>query len=364
MKSYNHLWEKFISDENIELAIKNASKGKKNRASVRRRLDNPNLKKEIIYYANHFKNRQHKPQEIYDGIQRKRRTIIVPSFDEQVIHHMVVNTLKPVFMHGMYKHSYGSIPKRGGLKGKKAIERFIRKHPKDCRYVLKMDVRKYFDSIPHNIMLDGLKKIIHDARFMAVLEEIISVIPNGLPLGFYTSQWLANWYLQGLDHYIKEQLHAVFYIRYMDDMVVFGSNKKQLHKMRNYIEEYLYNLGLGLKNNWQVFKFDYDGKYRFLDFMGFRFYRNRTTLRRSIMLKLTRKARRLWKADHITVYAARQMLSYLGWIKATDVYGMYLVWVKPIVNFQSLKRKIRNYDKNRRIKDGVVQSRVYGYAAG
>ena len=365
MKSYNHLWEKFISDDNIELAIRNASKGKRNRASVKRRLDNPNFKKEILYYANHFKNRKHKPKEIYDGIQRKKRTIIVPSFDEQVIHHMAVNVLKPIFMHGMYIHSYGSIPKRGGLKGKKAIEKYIRKHPKDCKYILKMDIRKYFESIPHDIFLDGLRKIIHDDRFMAVLEEITEVIPQGLPLGFYTSQWTANWYLQGLDHYIKEELHASFYIRYMDDMVIFGSNKRTLHRMKDSIEVYLHGLGLELKDNWQVYKFDYKDKYRFLDFMGFRFYRNRTTLRRSIMLKATRKARRLWRKDKTTVYDARQMLSYLGWIKHTDTYGMYAEWIKPIISFQNFKRKLSRHDRNenRRKENGLVLNRIRCNAA-
>ena len=104
MKSYNHLWEKFISDENISLAIKNASKGKRNRKSVKKRLEDPNLTSQIKYYAEHFKNRAHKPQEIYDGIQRKKRVIIVPSFDEQIIHHMLVNRLKPVFYIGMYEN--------------------------------------------------------------------------------------------------------------------------------------------------------------------------------------------------------------------------------------------------------------------
>ena len=360
MKSYNHLWEKFISDENIDLAIKNASRGKKDRKSVKRRLDNPDFKKEIKHYANNFKNRKHKPKEIYDGIQRKKRTIIVPCFDEQVIHHMVVNVLKPIFLKPMYLHSYGSLPKRGGHKGKKAIEKFIRKHPKDCKYVLKMDIRKYFDSIPHEPMVERLRALIHDDKFLKILVEIINVIPQGLPLGFYTSQWLANWYLQGLDHYIKEDLHALFYIRYMDDMVVFGSNKRKMHGIKDSIRDYLVLLGLELKRNWQVFRFDYNNKFRFLDFMGFRFYRNRTTLRRSIMLKLTRKARRIWKMDEITVHAARQMLSYLGWIDCTDTYNMYSEWVKPIVNIQNLKRKLGRYDKNknRRIRYDLVQNRI------
>jgi len=367
VKSYNHLWEKFLSDENIELAIKNASKGKRNRKSVKRRLENPNFKNEIRAYAMNFKNKHHTPKEIYDGIQRKKRKIIVPTFDEQVIHHMVVNILKPIFCRGMYEHSYGSIPKRGGYKGMLTVKKWIAKGGKDCKYVLKMDIKKYFDSIPHDIYLAKLRKIIHDDKFFAVVEEITNVTDKGIPLGFYTSQWTANWYLQGLDHYIKEELGAKYYIRYMDDMVIFGGNKRELHKMRKAIEEYLnQNLGLRLKENWQVFRFDYNGKYRDLDFMGFRFYRNKVTLRKSIMLKVSRKARKIYKTEKPSIYEVRQMLSYLGWITHTDTYGFYLEWIKPIVCIRKLKRRIKAHDinRNRRIKNELVQSRINSDATG
>lgn len=367
MKSYNNLWEKFISDENIELAIRNARKGKSERKSVKRRLDNPNLKAEIKAYAENFKNKPHRPKEIYDGIQRKKRTIIVPSFDEQVIHHMVVNVLKPIFYRGMYEHSYGSIPKRGGHKGKNTIKKWINRGGRNCKYVLKMDIKKYFDSIPHDIFLAKLHRIIRDERFFNVLEEITNITPVGLPLGFYTSQWTANWYLQGLDHYIKEDLKATYYIRYMDDMVIFGSNKKELHRMRAAIEKYLNdNLGLKLKENWQVFRFDYCGKYRDLDFMGFRFYRDKIILRKTIMLKASRKAKKIFKKEKPSIYAVRQMLSYLGWIIHTDTYNFYLTWIKPVVSFQRLKRRVSNYDRNvnRRARNGMVQSRVNSKATG
>ena len=353
MKSYKNLWDKFISDENIDLAIKNASRGKKDRKSVKKRIENPKFKEQIKRYAELFKNKKHTPKEIYDGIQRKKRSIIVPTFDEQVIHHMVVNILQPIFMRGMYEHSYGSIPKRGAHKGKKAIIKWIKHDGKNCKYVLKMDIRKYFDSIPHDIYLRKLREIIKDRRFMAVLEEITEVIPQGLPLGFYTSQWTANWYLQDLDHYIKEELHATHYIRYMDDMVIFGANKKELHKMRVKVGEYLETeLGLTLKNNWQVYRFEYNGRYRFLDFMGFRFYRNRVTLRRSILLKALRKARRIFNAEKVTIHAARQMLSYLGWLSHTSTYGIYEREIKPLVNYQSLKRRLSKYD--RRQNGGLI----------
>lgn len=367
MKSYNHLWESFISDENIELAIKNASKGKKTRSSVKKRLDNPNFKAEIKDYAENFKNKPHKPKQIYDGIQRKKRSIIVPTFDEQVVHHMVVNVMKPIFYHGMYEHSYGSIPKRGGYKGMLTVKKWIAHGGKNCKYVLKMDIKKYFDSIPHDIYLRKLKALIHDEKFYGILEEITNVIPKGIPLGFYTSQWTANWYLQGLDHFIKEELGAKYYIRYMDDMIIFGSNKKRLHRMRAAIESYLqYSLGLKLKGNWQVFRFDYNGKYRDLDFMGFRFYRDKITLRKSIMLKASRKARKIYRDKKPSIYAVRQMLSYLGWITHTDTYGFYLEWIKPIVCIRTLKRRIKAHDKNRnrRMKNELVQSRINRNATG
>lgn len=300
-----------------------------------------------------YRNAPHVLIPINDGVRRKLRYIIVPTFEELVVQHCVVEALKPMFMRGMYEHSYASIPGRGAHKAKKVIERYIKHHPAKCKYVLKMDIYHFFQSIPHDILKDKLRKAIHDEYMLALLFEIIDVIDSGLPLGFYTSQWLANWFLQGLDHFIKEELHADLYIRYMDDMVIFGSNKKKLHYIRQQIETYLETkLGLHLKGNWQVFRFDYvkDGKHygRDLDFMGFRFFRNKTILRKSIMLRATRKAKRMSRKAKPTIYDIRQMMSYIGWIDATDTYGMYLKYIKPYVDFGHCKKRVSKYDRRKR----------------
>lgn len=363
IKSYNHLWEQFISDENIKLAIINSSKGKRGRKLVKKIYENPDKWiPRIREYAENFNNCYHKPIQIYDGITRKQRVIIVPKYKEQIIHHMAVNVLKPIFEHGMYEHSYGSLPNRGAHKGMKQIKKWIKHDTKNVKYCLKMDIRKFFDSIPHNIIKSKLALLIHDIKFLNLLYEIIDVIDNGLPLGFYTSQWFTNWYLQDLDHYIKEELGAVHYIRYMDDMVIFGSNKRKLHQVRENISEYLNEkLGVKLKDNWQVFRFDYIKKEkhygRCLDFMGFKFYRNKVILRRTIMLKATRKAKKISKKDKVTIYDIRQMLSYLGWIDCTDTYGMYEKWIKPYVNFKYCKKRLSNYDK-RIAKEKKKQERL------
>ena len=350
MKSYNHLWESFISEYNYYSAVDNATKhkgGSKRKYQKARyiRKHAKELKDKFLNYATHFKNANHKPKIINDGIQRKQRQILVPTMAEQAIHHMIVNILQPIFMKSMYEHSYGSIPGRGAHKAKRVIEKWISRDTKGVKYVLKLDIKKYFDSIPHDILKRKLAKLIHDEKFLKILFEVVDVTEVGIPIGFYTSQWIANWYLTGLDHYIKEKLGAKHYIRYMDDMVIFGSNKRVLHRMKVAIEEYLYaELGLHLKENWQVFKFDYQGKGRALDFMGFRFFRNRTILRRSIWYKAVRKAQRVYR-NGINIYSARQMLSYLGWLKATDTADAYKRMIEPFVNFQTLRRYVSRWDK-------------------
>ena len=160
--------------------------------------------------------------------------------------------------------------------------------------------------------------------------------------------------LQPLDHYIKEQLRAVHYIRYMDDMVVFGKNKKELHRMQQSIETYLHeNFNLQMKGNWQVFRFDYierktgARKGRPLDFMGFQFYHDKTILRESIMLSCTRKVNRVAKKPKITWYDATAILSYMGYISNTDTYDMYLQRIKPHVNVKKLKKIVSKHSKRK-----------------
>lgn len=122
-------------------------------------------------------------------------------------------------------------------------------------------------------------------------------------------------------------------------------------------------LGLNLKDDWQVFRFENNGKYRFLDFMGFRFYRNRVTLRRKIFYKACRKARRLSKKKHITAHDSFSMLSYFGWIKSTDTYHAYLKYIKPYINTKTLKYKVSNYIMKKSLKHDK-EVKIMGFKKG
>lgn len=373
MKSYNHLYEQLYTDENLIMALHKSSRGKKhkhdevlwclsNEDHVVRRLQD--------MFANEaYDFPIHTRKLICDGISQKQRLIVIPRYwPEQVIHHAVIQVLEPVFTKGMYQYSCGAVPKRGGLYGKKYLDKYIRCHQKDCKYVLKMDVHHFFPSVSHEVLKGMFARVIHDPKMIRLLDAIIDVYEDtpgkGIPIGFYTSQWFANWYLQGLDHYIKEDLQAKCYVRYMDDMVILGPNKRELHRMKDSIATYTREvLKMELKDDWQVFRFDYkdeggNEKGRDIDFMGFRFFRNRTTIRKSILMKGLRKANKIAKEEgHPNARESMQMLSYLSWFTHTDSYGYYSKYIKDKINVRRMKRTISKWSRRRIEHDHLQEGR-------
>lgn len=360
MKTYKNLYSKCLEDAFIKQMIHEAAKGKKKHYEVKRMLENEDhyvkVFREVLEKQTYIA-RVPRATTINEGTRHKIREIRKIRFFDQVIHHIVVNACREVFCKSMYTFCCGSVPKRGIHYGKRYIERWIREDRKNTKYCAQMDIKRYFESVDHDRLKAALRRKIKDARMVWLLDVIIDSCEVGIPLGYYTSQWFANFFLEGLDHYIKEQLHVKHYVRYLDDMVIFGRNKKELHRARAAIAEYLdKELGLTMKGNYQVFRLDYiakDGthKGRALDFMGFRFWRDRTTLRKSLMLRICRKAVKVAKKPRPTYYDAASMLSYMGWIKASDTYAMYKDRVKPYVDVKQLKHIVSQHSKKEAKKE-------------
>ena len=349
MRTYRHLYEEVLTDENIELAIKEACKSRKKSRKKRRALEKLKTRPDRVQMVRDWITRyeliKREPKEIYDGIKRKKRYIYVPSVRETVVQHAVVQILDKYLSKGKYEHCYAAIKGRGQHMAKRYIEKWIRKHPKNAKYYLKMDIKQYFPSVPQNILMAKLESQVKDHRMLKLVDLIISAADYGIPLGYYISQWIANYYLQSLDHYITSLPGKKMYVRWMDDMVIFSSNKKRLRQYKAKIESELERLGLRLKDNWRIERFDHPKGGCFLDYMGFRFYRNRTTLRRSIYMRMCRKAQKISKEEKPTLFEVRQMMSYRGWLKHSDTYRAYQKYIKPYINIQQLKRRISRHDK-------------------
>lgn len=426
MRSYNNLYEPMLQDDYIKQCFVNASEKKKHKNDVMEVLKNIDehaefLKKMLTEEL--FIPYYHEPRIINENSSKKTRRILKPHYKyEQVIHHCVIGQFGPIVMNGLYEFSCGSIPGRGVHYGKKYMRKWLDSYNGKKFFILKMDVRHFFETINRRILKKKLKEVIRDKRFyrllyilieydkialavkiltdtgveinaeqtkrlvgciafddifgaLEVLKEIgitgemfgklkiiIEQIRKGAPLGYFTSQWFGNFYLKALDHYIKEELHAEHYMRYMDDMVILGKNKKKLHKMHRAIEIYLNDkLDLEIKGDWQVFKFEYpvmkDGKPvldekgkqvtkgRMLDFMGFQFHHDRTTIRKSNIESARRKANHISKQDKISWYNASVMLSYMGLFKYTDTYNYYIDYIKPKINVKKLKKIVSKHSR-------------------
>ena len=351
MRSYNNLFAQMLTDQSMTTAFMDASKGKREREDVKWVLSHLDSEKENlreILDTETLRLVKHPSCVIREANCHKQREIVKPNFRyEQVVHHLVVNQLKPIVLHG-------SIPERWCHYGKKYVEKWAREYPKDQKvYILKMDIRHFFENIDHDILKNKLAKVIRDKKFLRLLYQIIDNHPQGLPLGFYTSQWFANFYLKEFDHYVKEVLHAEHYIRYMDDMVIFDTDKARLHEMRKKISEYLsVELNVELKDNWQVFPLAEnreDNHARPLDFMGFKFYRNHTTLRKSILKHIRRKSARINAKirthQNVTWKDASSIVSYMGWITHSDTYHYYFTYIRSNVIIRSMKYKVSKHHR-------------------
>ena len=347
MKRYNNIFEKITNSDNIMKAINKASKGKKGRNEVEKILNSP------LFYVMEIKkmlvNKTYKPHKsnefkIVDGISRKIRIIHKPKFyPDQIIHWSIMNILEPYLMKGMYHYSCASIKGRGVYYGSKYLKKILNSDRKNTKYCLNLDIKKYYPSIDKEILKRKFKNIFKDKELIWLLNIIVDSEEN-VPIGFYTSQWFANFFLTDLDHYIKENLKIKYYIRYADDMVLFSNNKKNLHKAGILIEEYLKKENLKLKENYSLFKVDN----KFIDFLGYRFYREYITLRRGIFLKIRRKAKRIYKKGYINIHNAYSMISYNGWIIHSNYYTYLKKNIDPYVNINKCKKIISLHDKNKK----------------
>lgn len=349
MKRYNgkNLADKAL----IKTAILKAAHNKKNRAEVQIILGNIDNYVQIIFdmiNEESFEPSPYKTFEIIDGSSGKHRIVSCPAFyPDQVMHWLVILASQEIFMKGMYEYVCGSIPGRGTHYGRKVVKRWIETDRANTKYCAKLDISKFYPSIDHNALKAALRRKIKSQKILWLFDKIIDSTEKGLPIGNYTSQWLANFLLQDLDHEIKEEMHIVHFVRNMDDMVLFGRNKKKLHESVRRIAERLKPLGLKLKENWQVFRVDYIDKTgkrrgRDVDFLGFRFFRDKTIMRKRIALRARRLAIKIAKLKVVSFRNAAAMISYCGWFKYTNSANFRKKYIEPNISISKLKEVIRD----------------------
>jgi len=356
MKRIGYLYEKMCNKKLIEKAIIKGSIGKKKRKDVNIVMDDVSGYVDKVYnlLVNHeFKPTIPKLMKIRDKSSGKERIIsIVPFYPDGIMHQLCVMAMEPVLMRGMYHWSCASIPKRGNARAQKYVKRCLKKDRKGTKYCAKLDIRHCYPSINIDLMMDSLHRKIKDGKFLSLIRSILDSNPNpGLAIGYYLNQWLANYFLEPLDHYICTLDGVKHYVRNMDDLVLLSGNKKKLHKAVERIRAYLSNIGLKLKSNWQVFKTDSRG----IDFVGYRFFHGYILLRRRNFLKLTRQCRKVAKMEDIPFREAAGLLSRKGMLKhcsGTTIRQKYY----DCIGDKKLKDVVRAYTANQNNTSVMVGS--------
>lgn len=343
MKRYGNLFAKITSSENLELAIEEASRGKRNRKGVAKVLANKDLY--VMKLQDMLISREYRPNPVIKRAIRdkvKKRIIAKPQFyPDQVIQWATMLVLQPIFLKGMYEYSVGSIPGRGTALGQKAVKKWLRNDPKNTKYCLKMDIHKFYPSVNTAVLKAKFRRKIKDRDVLWLLDTLVDQFKQGLPIGFYSSQWFANFFLQDLDHYIKDDLQIPYLVRNIDDLVLLGPNKKKLHRVEQRIAKYLADECLEVKPNWQVFKVNS----RPIDFLGMRLYRDHATLRRRNALKIKRRMAKISKKPGLNRFDASSIIAYWGWLKHSNSYGFYMKYMKPVCTIKQAKEVISHGSK-------------------
>lgn len=310
MKSYNNLYNQIISIDNLKLAEKKARLGKSKQYGVK--LFDKNSEDLIINLHHILSNKEYKTSayDIFDLFDGKLRTIYkLPYYPDRITHHALMNVLEPIFVKSFTKNTYSCIKRRGIHKCLRDLNISL-KDKDNTQYCLKIDIKKFYPSINHKILKQLLRRKFKDNDLLNLLDEIIDSA-DGIPIGNYLSQYLANFYLTYFDHWIKENLKVKYYFRYCDDLVILGNSKGDLHRILSEIRIYLYNnLKLKLNSNYQIFFVESKG----IDFIGYKSYHTHILLRKSIKLNFIK----MIKYNN----NLKSKASYNGWLCHCNSYNL------------------------------------------
>jgi RNA-directed DNA polymerase len=309
VKTYKHLYERLCSFDNLWLAFHQARKGKRSKAEVA--AFEYNLERNLLDLEHELREGNYRPGGYRHFYIRepKRRKISAAPFRDRVVHHALCNLIMPLFECRFIHNSFAC---RVGKGTHAALDR-AQHYARRFRYVLQGDTVQFFPSIDHSVLHALLARRIADVRVVALIDLILSsgigvleseytpqyfpgddlLTPlersRGLPIGNLTSQFFANVYLHELDTFVTQELRWGAYVRYADDVLLFGNDKAELHRSRERISLFLEQLRLVLhERKTQVYPVETG-----IPFLGFRLFPTYRRLKRPNLVRFKRRMREL-----------------------------------------------------------------------
>lgn len=286
-------------------------------------------------------------------IYPKRRIAQVPNITDKIVQHtMYDNGLYQMLTKPLINGTSACILHRGDDYASAFLKKMLvnyRNTYGTSFYCLKCDIKSYFATIPHDRVFNLLNRYITDPDFKSLASKFINQSPVGLALGLPQSQAIANLYLSGLDHFCKEQLHAKYYARHMDDFYIISNSYQYLERCQYQIQLYVESIGLKLNPKTCIYK-------NKVEFLGFKYFFNDTgkIIMRLLPDKRRSKRRELKKKLNEVKSGERTpeefIKSYSGWrVHALrgNCYSLVRAWDSWLITeFAQLGYKLRFHKRS------------------
>ncbi|MDW7681520.1 MAG: reverse transcriptase/maturase family protein [bacterium] len=339
MKRYGALYSSVTSFENLIIAAYRARRGKRARPDVA--AFHFDLEHNILTLQQELIQRTYQPAGYRSFYIRdpKRRLISAAPYRDRIVHHALCQVIAPIFESTFIDDSYANRIGKGAHRALDRCTYFCRRY----RFVLKCDIEKYFPTIDHAILLQQIRRKIKCQFTLWLIEEIIAhsneqeeiirYFPGdnlftplerrrGIPIGNLTSQFFANIYLNGFDHFVKQEVKPAGYVRFVDDFLLFADDKDFFRRKQRLLQEYLNCLRLNLHaRKRQIYQVKCG-----VPFLGWQVFPGYRRLRRSTGVRIQRRLRILQQSyatgDKSLNDIRSSVMSWIGHLRHGDTWGL------------------------------------------
>ena len=338
-KRVGFIYERFVSEENCIEAERLMAKNKSDNKMAKHIGAHAERYGKIL--SDTLKNDAWVPSPnrectIHDSYKGKERNLRIPCLLDQSVQYAWLNIATPYIEKRNYYYNCGSIPGAGQSRAVHTLQHWLGTK-KSFKYGAISDIRKFYDTIPHKVILKGLRRIFKDKRFVAFAGRILASMSNtgvGIAIGHPSSHWFANVALMEIDQQLCALFPDVKFVRYMDDISMVSNNKRHLRKALYWLITHVALLGMRIKHTWQLFRI----RLRGITFLSYRFFRGFTILAKGLMYRISRKIRKA--GQYLTPHTATGVVSYMGILKHCNSYNFRREWVYPHVSIKKCKEVI------------------------
>lgn len=308
-QKFRNLYQQIHDWDNLLHAYKEARRGKTYSSSFLRFKE---------YYLSNLRHLQRRliegswrpdPQLQFDIIDPKKRTIACQSFRDRVLHHALIQVVGPILDAAMMPQVFACRVGLGTHKCVTRMQQLMRQNPQS--WVLHVDFSKFFPSIPQDLLLQHLGKKLTCQRTLALIEQVLSVQEQGVPIGALTSQTFANYWGGRLDRFIAATGNGRF-VRYMDDAVIIVGSKAEGLALKDAICAFV-----AAEMDQRIGKWSLGPVERGVTFCGFRIRLKFKLIKRQSMIRQRRKLRLLLEHDDHDGWR-RSQIAFMGHIRHGD----------------------------------------------